>query len=482
MPHCYPRLPFELVERICQDAVAANSYDLNVEQLGRSVSLVCREWKEIGQALAFKQPVLGRYSKRGDLAAVLVEHLDRYPHLADLVRVLKVQFSWNATDAALQPLCRLLERCRQVTEVVWHDDKLKMVPAMLPFFPRTTLTSLDLGSLHGSWDPAPVLRFLPECLQLRHLTLRAVNLPAHPGAPISAPSGVPALPLRTLTLEFNGYNDQRRLRPPPSFARIEAIVVQRFFRLIEPTTLTSFAISFHTRNFGGVSKWISACVNLRSLVAWMQDGDLTPYTSRLTSMIVPLRQMRRLELYGDRSVQYRSNLSEGEENLHAVCLSAFLDLLPTTLVTFNVAIWAPAGDCCGIFKAFLRCRLYNSPLLAATIDSAAGRWDRISVTANKQRLTSQDGRRRRTWSNVGEYEGTIRRTTPPSELACEPAEDVWPFAASRRERVSARWLMSYRFWAGYCETCYESDDGSWELDRGQQDRSWWWRDSEKERL
>ncbi|GAA6048373.1 hypothetical protein NBRC10513_000538 [Rhodotorula toruloides] len=437
MPQSYPRLPLELVERICEDATAGE-YDSSVEQLGKSVSLVCREWKEVGQALAFKQPVLGRwYSDHRDDLTVLAEHL----------------------------------------EPAAPSDT--PVPLRYTHF---TVTSLHLGSLHQRWDPAPVLRFLPECLQLRHLTLRAVNLPAHPGAPISAPSGVAALSLRTLTLEFNGYNNQRPLRPPPSFAPIEAIFLQRFFRLIEPTTLTSLAISFHTRNFGGVSKWISTCVNLRSLVAWMQDGDLTPYTSRLTSMLGPLRSLRRLKLYGDKSVQLCENMSEREENLHAFTLAAFLDSLPTTLVMFNIAIWAPAGDCCGVVKAFLRCRLYGSPLVSASIDSAAGRWARISITATKQRLTYQDGRRRRTWSNVGEGEGTIRRAAPPSELACEPAEDPWPFAALRRERISARWLMSYRYWAGYCETCYESDDGSWELDRGQQDRSWWWRDPEKERL
>ncbi|EGU12848.1 Cell wall surface anchor family protein [Rhodotorula toruloides ATCC 204091] len=412
MPQSYPRLPLELVERICEDATAGE-YDSSVEQLGKSVSLVCREWKEVGQALAFKQPVLGRwYSDHRDDLTVLAEHLERFPHLARLVRVLKVKFGWDATDAALPPLHQLLERCRNLTEIA--------------------------------------------C--------------------------VAALSLRTLTLEFNGYNNQRPLRPPPSFAPIEAIFLQRFFRLIEPTTLTSLAISFHTRNFGGVSKWISTCVNLRSLVAWMQDGDLTPYTSRLTSMLGPLRSLRRLKLYGDKSVQLCENMSEREENLHAFTLAAFLDSLPTTLVMFNIAIWAPAGDCCGVVKAFLRCRLYGSPLVSASIDSAAGRWARISITATKQRLTYQDGRRRRTWSNVGEGEGTIRRAAPPSELACEPAEDPWPFAALRRERISARWLMSYRYWAGYCETCYESDDGSWELDRGQQDRSWWWRDPEKERL
>ncbi|PRQ74995.1 cell wall surface anchor family protein, partial [Rhodotorula toruloides] len=467
MPQSYPRLPLELVERICEDATAGE-YDSSVEQLGKSVSLVCREWKEVGQALAFKQPVLGRwYSDHRDDLTVLAEHLERFPHLARLVRVLKVKFGWDATDAALPPLHQLLERCRNLTEIACTDKPQLLLPA-IPLFPCATLTSL---SLHCT-----------SCLQLRHLTLRAVNLPAHPGAPISAPSGVAALSLRTLTLEFNGYNNQRPLRPPPSFAPIEAIFLQRFFRLIEPTTLTSLAISFHTRNFGGVSKWISTCVNLRSLVAWMQDGDLTPYTSRLTSMLGPLRSLRRLKLYGDKSVQLCENMSEREENLHAFTLAAFLDSLPTTLVMFNIAIWAPAGDCCGVVKAFLRCRLYGSPLVSASIDSAAGRWARISITATKQRLTYQDGRRRRTWSNVGEGEGTIRRAAPPSELACEPAEDPWPFAALRRERISARWLMSYRYWAGYCETCYESDDGSWELDRGQQDRSWWWRDPEKERL
>ncbi|BGO98489.1 hypothetical protein RTBOTA2_003011 [Rhodotorula toruloides] len=473
MPQSYPRLPLELVERICEDATAGE-YDSSVEQLGKSVSLVCREWKEVGQALAFKQPVLGRwYSDHHDDLAVLGKHLERFPHLARLVWVLKVKFGWDATDAALPPLRQLLERCRNLTEIAC-TDKPQLLLSALPLFPCATLTSLHLGSLHQRWDPAPVLRFLPECLQLRHLTLRAVNLPAHPGTPISAPSGVAALSLRTLTLEFNGYNNQRRLRPPPSFAPIEAIFLQRFFRLIEPTTLTSLAISFHTRNFGGVSKWISTCVNLRSLVAWMQDGDLTPYTSRLTSMLGPLRSLRRLKLYGDKSVQLCENMSEREENLHAFTLATFLDSLPTTLVMFNVAIWAPAGDCCGVVKAFLRCRLYDSPLMSASIDSAAGRWDRMSVKATKQRVEYQDGGRGRTWVDIQERDGTIRRSPSPAERADTPATDPWPYALPKRERIRARWLMGYRHWSGYCESCFESDAGSWELERGPQDWSWSW--------
>ncbi|KAL7338515.1 hypothetical protein BJY59DRAFT_701094 [Rhodotorula toruloides] len=362
-----------------------------------------------------------------------------------------------------------------------------MIPAALPFFPCATLTSLDLGHLLGRWDPAPVLRFLPECLQLRHLTLRSKQLPAHPGAPMSAPSGVSALPLRTLTLEFNGYNNQRRLEPPPSFAPIEAIFLQRFFRLIDPTTLTSLTISFHARNFGGVSKWISGCVNLRSLIAWMQDGDLTPYTSRLTSMIRPLRQLRQLKLrgVGNSSEERGPSLSEREENFHALTLSAFLDSLPTTLVMLRAGIWAPAGDCCGIVKAFLRCKLYDSPLISATIDAATHDWSRIPVTATKQQLVYQGHGRRGSWAAVQESEGVLARPAALPEATQGSAEDPWPFATPRQRRRGARWLMSFRYSEGYCETCYWLDRGSWELDgpqKGQKQGQSWWRDCEKETL
>lgn len=331
-------------------------------------------------------PALGRYSN--DAFADFVRHLGRFPHLARLVWVLKIEFNWNSKEDVVHPLCQLLERCRQVSKLMWCD-KTQFLPLALPSFPRTTLTCLNLGSLHTAWDPSLSLRLRPELPRLRALTLRADGLTAHPGPPVCAPSGVPPLPLHSLTLEFSGYNCERRFNRFQSFARIEALILQRFFRFVQPTSLTSFVISFHSRKLGGVSKFVSACVNLQSLIAWMQDDDMTPYTERLTSMLASLRQLRQLKLYGESTAELMADMSEAEEALHAVILAAFLDSLPATLVELRVAIWAPAGDCCGVLKAFLRCRLFGSPLLSATLHSAtrvARRQERVAVQAIKQRL------------------------------------------------------------------------------------------------
>ncbi|BGP07091.1 hypothetical protein JCM10049v2_002921 [Rhodotorula toruloides] len=277
---------------------------------------------------------------------------------------------------------------------------------------------------------------------------------------MSAPSGVSALPLRTLTLEFNGYNNQRRLEPPPSFAPIEAIFLQRFFRLIDPTTLTSLTISFHARNFGGVSKWISGCVNLRSLIAWMQDGDLTPYTSPLTSMIRPLRQLRQLKLrgVGNSSEERGPSLSEREENFHALTLSAFLDSLPTTLVMLRAGIWAPAGDCCGI-------RLMTG-VASQSQQPSSSLCTKVMGAAALGQLSK---------SPKGYSLALLHFPRQLKDLRRTPGRLLRP----------GRGVASFRYSEGYCETCYWLDRGSWELDgpqKGQKQGQSWWRDCEKETL
>ncbi|KAK4334353.1 F-box domain-containing protein [Rhodotorula toruloides] len=124
MPASYPRLPVELLRRIF-DEVTRGEDAAEPEDLGRVVARVCRDWKDVGQELAFRRPVLWGYYRSKAV-----------PALAE------------AKDCSIESLHELPQICPGVTHVNWGFDKPDLLQAMFPHFPSTNLTSLSI-----SWLP-----------------------------------------------------------------------------------------------------------------------------------------------------------------------------------------------------------------------------------------------------------------------------------------------------------------------------------------
>ncbi|BGP69616.1 hypothetical protein NBRC10513v2_002961 [Rhodotorula toruloides] len=152
MPASYPRLPVELLRRIF-DEVTRGEDAAEPEDLGRVVARVCRDWKDVGQELAFRRPVLWGYY-RSKAVPALVRHLQAFPHLAAYVRELILGKQAEAKDCSIESLHELPQICPGVTHVNWGFDKPDLLQAMFPHFPSTNLTSLSI-SCGEIWDPLP---------------------------------------------------------------------------------------------------------------------------------------------------------------------------------------------------------------------------------------------------------------------------------------------------------------------------------------
>lgn len=203
LPRSASLLPSELLRNIFLHELSEEAgYDWWAEANGRHFSLVCRDWAGPGQELAFYRPTLRGYYPK-DPIALFAKHLERFPHIAKLVRDLRLNFSTNK-PANADAVRSILQRCNRITQIRWLSN-LDLLTADPHVLPLAKLTDVRLGGSKQRCDISALLGTLPHCASLRSLSL-SLALPGD--SPLSFNAAVSeSLPLKTLRLQTDNGSD-----------------------------------------------------------------------------------------------------------------------------------------------------------------------------------------------------------------------------------------------------------------------------------
>ncbi|KAJ8294507.1 hypothetical protein OF846_002347 [Rhodotorula toruloides] len=302
-------LPSELLRNIFLHELSEEAgYDWWAEANGRHFSLVCRDWAGPGQELAFYRPTLRGYYPK-DPIALFAKHLERFPHIAKLVRDLRLNFSTNK-PANADAVRSILQRCNRITQIRWLSN-LDLLTADPHVLPLAKLTDVRLG---GSKQRCDISALLVKHVFYQHVLLRVC-----------------------------------------------------------PEALTTLSLTLHESNFDTLSRWVERCTNLHNLEFCLVEADPTDFDVELTSMVSQLLHLRTLKLIreAERWATWDGDNYRriwGLDELAAE-LSDFFNTLPPTLVELTAEVWAPAGECYDLVKTFLRTHLHDSLLEAVTFDA-----------------------------------------------------------------------------------------------------------------
>ncbi|BGO90657.1 uncharacterized protein RHTO_05764 [Rhodotorula toruloides NP11] len=350
-----PPLPRELLRSIFLQELYDERGPDWAEFNGKRFSLVCRDGAAPGQELTFYRPVLDyglsfRWNRPENPLQQFAKHLARFPHIAHLVRDLRLECI-NDKAETKEALRTILQRCDRITEIC---------------LPLAELTVLQIGNSER-WDFSVLLRALPLCVKLRSLAL-SVALPGDPPSSFAASAVVP-LSLRTLLL-------QRTHRREFASVRAEAYFYGQIPRYACPKALTTLSISLHAQNFETLLRWVKQCSSLQDLEFCIVDADPTDFVEKQTKS----------DMWEAENDRCRTGLGE-----LAAHLSHFLDTLPPTLVELEAAFWAPAGDCNDLVKTFLRSRSHDSPLRRVIFDAEVKKFGRVRLKATKSHEWIEQG-------------------------------------------------------------------------------------------
>ncbi|GAA6034170.1 hypothetical protein NBRC10512_000222 [Rhodotorula toruloides] len=336
-----PPLPRELLRSIFLQELYDERGPDWAEFNGKRFSLVCRDGAAPGQELTFYRPVLDyglsfRWNRPENPLQQFAKHLARFPHIAHLVRDLRLECI-NDKAETKEALRTILQRCDRITEI---------------------------------------------CLAL------SVALPGDPPSSFAASAVVP-LSLRTLLL-------QRTHRREFASVRAEAYFYGQIPRYACPKALTTLSISLHAQNFETLLRWVKQCSSLQDLEFCIVDADPTDFVVELTSLLAHLDHLMTLRFTQEK--QTKSDMWEAENDRCrtglgelAAHLSHFLDTLPPTLVELEAAFWAPAGDCNDLVKTFLRSRSHDSPLRRVIFDAEVKKFGRVRLKATKSHEWIEQG-------------------------------------------------------------------------------------------
>lgn len=116
-----PPLPRELLRSIFLQELYDERGPDWAEFNGKRFSLVCRDWAAPGQELTFYRPVLDyglsfRWNRPENPLQQFAKHLARFPHIAHLVRDLRLECI-NDKAETKEALRTILQRCDRITEI-----------------------------------------------------------------------------------------------------------------------------------------------------------------------------------------------------------------------------------------------------------------------------------------------------------------------------------------------------------------------------
>ncbi|GAA5991667.1 hypothetical protein JCM5350_007311 [Sporobolomyces pararoseus] len=241
-----PSLPldivFEIVSHFKEEEQTADKIKLH-EVEGKSLSLVCKAWKVVGQALRWTSV---------DVAAAqlppLVKHFTLYPHLASHVQFFRVDgeglsagtttvgFSEHSFEALLEFLPTLVnlqcfsirgEMETRLPQILRASSRLERLEEMGLFELSTFDCSNDfISSFQAGFD------------KLRSLTFFALSTAPSTTPPTSSSSGSKKLSLECLKLSWTS----------PSLH--DAQLADAFLSMVDPTSLSTVILDYVDRNSG----------------------------------------------------------------------------------------------------------------------------------------------------------------------------------------------------------------------------------------
>ncbi|GAA5965925.1 hypothetical protein JCM3765_006490 [Sporobolomyces pararoseus] len=243
-----PFLPPELITEIISHL---QDEDLVEDQIrdGKAVSLVCRGWRRLGQALRWR--TIQIYPER---AVSLTEHFSRFPQLSATVKFFKVLKNNQGSQSkalddsiiALIPMMPNLQALQVLGGMLFFSRELLRTLANL-----TTLEECVVCVFQGiSWWSEEDLILRSGFKKLRKFCLSTfVFLPQDPPSKnlIGPPLALTKLVLTTWRESWTSHGGEGR-----------------FFPNFDPTTLRSASLGFSACGIDSLT-WLSSCTVLKSL-------------------------------------------------------------------------------------------------------------------------------------------------------------------------------------------------------------------------
>ncbi|GAA5827624.1 hypothetical protein JCM5353_008748 [Sporobolomyces roseus] len=317
-----PSLPIEIIHEIVVHLRTPEQGDTTEAiEGGQALSLVCRRWYPIGQALRWKD-------LRIDIASVpsLLAHFDLYPHLSRLVTTFKQldssngRFDSSETDSstdldeegfALLP--KLLETLEQLRALNLEDVQSTFKPVLRA---AAGLPGLHIFSLFTTlslvWDTDVDSVFVAGFPSLRHFTLTSAAAVVHEIDCSQRPITRGGKRLQDVSLSW--------------FQSEPDILVQSILSTMDLAALRTLFL-------GGVPadtfpfESLSSCLNLRSLRIFVFDSSLASNFPALLSNLPKATSLKNLEYtVVPRTISYASPLT----------LDALFASFPSTLALLLV--------------------------------------------------------------------------------------------------------------------------------------------------
>jgi len=312
-----PSLPIEIVSEIVSHLRTPLKSDSHEAiEAGQSLSLVCRRWSPIGQALRWNDLEIGTIS-----VPSLLAHFDLHPHLARFVTSFalygntQLHDNGNGDGEGVGALPRLLSVLGQLASLDLRQISANLPVVMQTAAPLQHLTELYLLSDHClDWNERLTSTLVAGLPVLRDFSLTALQ-------------------------DFVLDDDDIIATAPRNLKKVQHIslswytskgsnVVHRFLSIFDPAALRICAL-VGAPACASAYEWLVACSNLSNLRIAIVCGFLT---SNFPSLLDNISKMKSLEC-----IEYRV-FGGTRDDFYTlpVSLEVILVSIPSTLERFRV--------------------------------------------------------------------------------------------------------------------------------------------------
>jgi hypothetical protein len=305
-----PILPLDIIAEVVSHLEEELT---DVDQLvseGKTVSLVCKEWKPLGQALRWR-----RMDISTSQVPSLLTHFALHTHLPKLVRSLKVQEAKESTgnsSSRLPGLLTTLVNLRQSTVLVKPDHKLSPIFKALSHLEHLSICNFGLrGNIEWSGDFSSI--FLGGFRKLSNLVI-LFDVLEFPDVARNFDKGL-RFRLEELTIAWSLADNAK--------------VVENIFSIIDPTTLHNVDLTYSAACVESI-RWLSRCPNLLVLSI---SNVLEAIANNFRHILSFLPQFPSLK----HILVKVMNIPKGQPISSPVSLTAILASFPPSLKSFDAA-------------------------------------------------------------------------------------------------------------------------------------------------